>query len=240
MEVDGAREAEPDPDRAEPDRDRAEPDRDPAEPDRVREAAADRVEPDRDPAAPDRDQGAEVGREAASDLHHGHYEAWARSELADRAAAPFDALINPLIDAGIGVTPGRRRLLETDPALDFIGTWNFAPHLGSRAAWPAPDLGDALRTPVRSTIPIVLVSGDWDTSTPVENMLAIAPYFPNGHTIVVHRGEHDQLSYQMRADPAAFAAVLAFIATGATAKLPVEVMSPAPTFSVPAFPAPRP
>ena len=172
-------------------------------------------------------------------LHHGHYDEWARSELADREAPPFDALINPLIDAGIGVTPGRRQLLETDPAVDFLGTWNFAPHLGSRAAWPVPDLGDALRTPIRSTIPVVFVSGDWDTSTPVENMLAIAPYFPNGHTIVVHRGEHDQLSYQTRTDPPAFAAVLAFIATGATEKLPVEVTLPVPTFSVPAFPAPR-
>ena len=85
----------------------------------------------------------------------------------------------------------------------------------------------------------MLVSGDWDTSTPIENMLGLAPYFPDGHTIVVHRGEHDQLSYQTRTDPAAFAAVLAFLATGDQTKLPVEVTLPAPSFTVPAFPAPR-
>jgi len=172
-------------------------------------------------------------------LHHGHYDEWARDEIAAREAAPFNALINPLIDAGIGVTPLRRKLLEGDPASEFLGTWNFAPHLGSRAAWPAPDLGDAFRTPSRSLIPVVFVSGDWDTSTPVENMLGLAPYFPNSHTIVVHRGEHDQLSYQTRTDPAAFAAVLAFLGSGATAKLPVEVTLPVPSFTVPSFPAPR-
>jgi pimeloyl-ACP methyl ester carboxylesterase len=171
-------------------------------------------------------------------LHHGHYEDWARAELADREAPPFDALINPLIDAGIGVSPLRRRLLEGDPAIELLGTSNFAPHLATRGVWPAPDLTDALRAPVKSTIPIVLVSGDWDTSTPIENLQSIAPYWVAGRAIIVHRGEHDQLSYQTRTDPAAFAAILAFLATGATAQLPVEVTLPAPTFVVPKFPAP--
>lgn len=163
-------------------------------------------------------------------LYHGAYEDWARAELADRTAPPFDALINPLIDAGIGVSSQRRTLLEGDPATAYLGAWNFAPHLGTR--WPTPDLG-GLRAPVRTKIPVVFVNGDWDTSTPVENMLQIAPYFVEGHTIIVHRGEHDQLSYQLRADPAAFAAVLAFMATGATAQLPVEVTLPPPAFAVP-------
>jgi pimeloyl-ACP methyl ester carboxylesterase len=166
-------------------------------------------------------------------LHRGHYDAWARDELAAREAPLFDALINPLIDSGLGVSPLRRKLLEGDPAVDLLGTWSFAPHLQTRAAWPSPDLTDALRAPVRSTIPVVFANGDWDTSTPVENMLAIAPFFPNSRSIVVHRGEHDQLSYVTRADPAAFAAILAFLGTGDTSKVPVEVTAPAPTFATP-------
>jgi pimeloyl-ACP methyl ester carboxylesterase len=171
-------------------------------------------------------------------LHHGHYEEWARAELAAREAPPFDALINPLIDSGLGVTRLRRGLLEADPASALLGTWSFAPHLATRAAWRSPDIGDALRTPVRSPIPVVLASGDWDTSTPIENMLEIAPFFPHGRTIRVRRGEHDQLSYLTRTEPRAFAAILAFLASGDTAQLPAEVTLPPPAFTAPPFPPP--
>lgn len=159
-------------------------------------------------------------------LERGDYQAWAAEMLAEREGPVFGSLLNPLVDSGIGVTPARRHQLESDPAVDFLGTWNFAPHLETRRAWPTPDLTDALRTPVKTTIPTVFVNGDWDTSTPIENMLAIAPYFPNSRSIIVHRGEHDQVSYMLRGDPAAFAAILAFLGTGATAQLPVEVTAP--------------
>jgi pimeloyl-ACP methyl ester carboxylesterase len=178
-------------------------------------------------------------------LYHGHYEGWARDEIAGRKAVTFSQPINPLIDSGIGVTAARRHLLYTDPATQFLGTWNFAPHLGSRAAWPTPDLGDALRTPVASEIPVLFVNGDWDTSTPLENMLGIAPYFPNSHSIIVHRGVHDvgydrgEPAWRPTQRPEIFAAFLEFLGSGATAKLPAEFSLPMPAFAAPSFPPPK-
>jgi pimeloyl-ACP methyl ester carboxylesterase len=171
-------------------------------------------------------------------LYHGHYEDWALQELAARRASPFSAAIIPLIDSGIGASAQRVHAIRTDPATALLGTWDFAPHIASRSAWPTPDLGDALRTPVSSTIPVLFLNGDWDVSTPIENMLAIAPYFPAGRTMIVHRGSHDQASYLTRQSPEAFAAILEFLRTGSLAHVPSEITLTSPTWKVPAFPPP--
>ena len=173
-------------------------------------------------------------------LYHGHYEAWARDEIAARRGRPFSSVINPLIDSGLGVSAARRHQLETDPAVSLLGAWGFEPHLASRAAWPTPDLGDALRTPQQSSIPVLFVSGDWDINTPVENMLQIAPYFPNSHTIVVHRTEHAGPFYLARNHPAVIDGFVEFFRSGSTAGLPTEISHPPPKFAVPTFsPPPR-
>lgn len=172
-------------------------------------------------------------------LYHGHYDDWARTEIAARKrTSPFRALINPLIDSGLGVSAARGHRLRNDPATALLGEWNFGLHLGSRAAWPTPDAGDALRTPVMSPIPVLFMSGDWDTSTPIENLLEIAPYFPNGHTIVVHREGHNGPTWLTRNHPAVFSALVEFFRSGATAGLPAEISNPPPVFAVPGFPPP--
>ncbi|MGN6105311.1 MAG: alpha/beta hydrolase [Kofleriaceae bacterium] len=172
-------------------------------------------------------------------LYHGHYEDWARAEIASRRGPLFSAVINPLIDAGLGVTAARGHRLQTDPATHYLGSWAFAPHLGSRAAWPTPDVGDEIRAPATSQIPVVMVGGDWDLSTPIENLLEIAPYFPNSRTVIVHRAEHEQLTRMMRHQPEVFESLLEFFRTGSTAKLPAEIALPVPAFVAPSFPPPR-
>ncbi|MGO4781173.1 hypothetical protein AB4084_37395, partial [Lysobacter sp. 2RAB21] len=93
--------------------------------------------------------------------------------------------VRPLIDTSSGISDARRHRVQTDPAVDWLGTWRFAIDIASAPAWPTPDLGDALRTPEESPTPVVFVHGDWDTSTPVENTTGLLPYFRNGHAIVV-------------------------------------------------------
>ncbi len=170
-------------------------------------------------------------------LYYEHYEDWAREVLADRAAGKTK-LIGPLIDSSLGVTAEREHLLRTDPAIELLGTWNFEANIASAPDWPTPDVGDALRKPLPSSIPVVFVHGDWDTSTPIENTLGLLPYFPNGHAILVHRAGHDGAFYLLRGEPAAKKAVYEFLKTGKTAGLPHEVTLPAPSFALPSFAAP--
>jgi pimeloyl-ACP methyl ester carboxylesterase len=170
-------------------------------------------------------------------LYHGHYEGWARNEIADRQAQS-QKLIGPLIDTSLGVTPQRAAQLRADPALPLLGSAGFEPYMAAAEAWPTPDMGDSFRSMIRSEIPVLLIHGDWDSSTPVDNMLAQLPYFPNGKAIIVHRGGHDGAFYLLREAPQVKEAVYRFLKTGGMKDLPEELTLPVPSFAKPAF-APR-
>ncbi|AJP72112.1 hypothetical protein TS85_10440 [Sphingomonas hengshuiensis] len=168
-------------------------------------------------------------------LYHRHYEQWARETVADRSAGAV-TLIGPLVDSSLAMSDDHAHLLWTDPAVELLGTWNFEANLASAPEWPTPDMGDAVRLPRVTAIPVVFVHGDWDTSTPVENTLGLMPYFPNAHAIRVHRAGHDGAFYQLRESAAAKRAIYDFLRTGETAGLPTDVALPAPRFEVPGFP----
>ncbi|BAV99252.1 alpha/beta fold hydrolase [Lysobacter enzymogenes] len=172
-------------------------------------------------------------------LYHRHYDVWAR-EVVDQRAAGEIKLIGPLADSSLGVSAAREYRLRSDPALAYLGAWNFASNIASAPDWPTPDLGDAFRLPRASDIPVLFVHGDWDTSTPVENTRELLPYFRNGRAIVVHRGGHDGAFYLLRDAPQAKKAVYEFLRSGRDEGLPVEIDAPLPKFEVPDFaPPPR-
>ncbi|MGX5729615.1 alpha/beta fold hydrolase [Pseudoxanthomonas beigongshangi] len=170
-------------------------------------------------------------------LYHGHYTAWARDVAAGRRARPY-TLIGPLIDTSLGITPAREFQLRHDPARAYVGEGGFAPYLAAAPRWPTPDLGDDYRQLRPIDVPVLMVHGDWDTSTPIENMQAQLPYLRNGRAIVIHRGGHDGVFYQLRNEPKAKAAVHHFLRTGEFGDLPAEVTLPPPAFARPDFAAP--
>lgn len=170
-------------------------------------------------------------------LYHHHYDQWARETIADRQAGDT-ILIGPLADSSLGVSAEREHRLRSDPAVAMLGTWNFEANIASAPDWPTRDMGDDVRKPVPSDIPVVFVHGDWDTSTPIDNTLGLLPYFRNGHAILVHRGGHDGAFHQLRNDSAAKQAVYDFLSTGDAKNLPVEVTLPLPKFELPAFAPP--
>ncbi|OJH42215.1 alpha/beta hydrolase [Cystobacter ferrugineus] len=169
-------------------------------------------------------------------LYHRHYDDWARDTIEERKAGK-SAVIGPLVDTSLGVTPARAHRLRTDPAVGVLGEWNFAPYMAAAEAWPTADMGDAFRGVVPTDTPVVFVHGDWDTSTPIENTLEVLPYYSHGHAIVVHRGGHDGTFYLLREDAKAKAAVYEFMRTGSMEGLPSSVTLPLPTFAKPAFAA---
>jgi len=172
-------------------------------------------------------------------LYYKRYDAWARSALAARRSRDAETLlIGPLIDTSLGVTPRREFLLRTDAGAEFLGLWNFDSYLATADIWPTPDVGDEFRTEVISRIPVVFAQGDWDTSTPVENLLQVAPYFPNGRILIAAHGSHGVLEPMAERLPEVFAVLMEFVQTGSTAKLPALVTLPAPKFAVPDFPPP--
>jgi len=172
------------------------------------------------------------------ELRHGQYESWA-SEAAERAVSheiDFE-LLNELVDSSLGASPDRMALLRGDPATKFIGRFSFDLNLVTADEWPSPDVGDEFRRPVETKTPVMFVQGDWDTSTPVENALALAPYFPNSRVLIVHRGGHISGMVPISVyHPLVMRQLQAFLETGKTDGMPVEVTMPARKFALPDFP----
>jgi len=173
-------------------------------------------------------------------LYHGHYEAWARDVAKQRAAGGETLpLIGPLIDTSLGVTPARAHQLRTDPAIDFLGDWNWASYVASTGVWPTRDVGDDLRVPALSQVPVLFVSGDWDTATPLENTLQMLPFFPNGRVVLVHRGGHGARMRLVQDRPDLAAAIVGYLRTGRAAGLPLTTALPPLVFERPAFAPPN-
>ncbi|PTL81428.1 alpha/beta fold hydrolase [Vitiosangium sp. GDMCC 1.1324] len=171
-------------------------------------------------------------------LYHRHYDDWAREVIHQRRSVEPAALIGPLIDTSLGVSAEREHLLRTDSGIDFLGTGAFHSYIASAPAWPTPDLGDEMRLTVPSPIPVLFLHGDWDTSTPIENLLNILPYFTNSRAILVHRGTHGDRKTLREQHPQLWAQLIEFFKTGDTRNFPVHVTLRAPEFQRPAFPAP--
>lgn len=170
------------------------------------------------------------------EIHRGRYEDWAEEVAASRrplSDAPA-ALIGPLIDTSLNVSEARGRRLTDDPAVRYLGRWSFAPSMAAAPLWPTPDVGDGLRLPAKSPIPVVFLHGDWDTSTPIENSREIQPWFPNSRLIVVRRGGHGAIYDLADQYPALLDRLLDYLRTGDMTGFPAEVVLASPTFDLPA------
>ncbi len=167
------------------------------------------------------------------DAYHGHYDDWAREEIGARAPQKR-SLINPLINIGLDMSGERKSLLWSDPALPMVGGWNFAAYLATKGDWPTPDAGDAFRRATPDPTPIVFVQGDWDPSTPIENTLAMLPWFPNAHMVILHRAQHGGTFQWLRTRPDVAAKIYDFLRTGTVEGLPTEVSLDPVTFVKPA------
>ena len=173
-------------------------------------------------------------------LYYGHYDEWAQAAFTFRQARDAEeVIIGPLIDTSLGATPRREFLLRTDPALEFLGQWDSRSYLETADIWPSKDVGNEFRNEIVNQIPVVFVEGDWDTSTPIENTLGVAPYFPNGHVLIVEHGKHSALKRIVEDAPEIATALMEFVRTGRTASLPTRMTLPVPKFEVPKFPPPN-
>ncbi len=57
-------------------------------------------------------------------------------------------------------------------------------------AWGAADLGEEFRRPVRSDVPALILVGDLDPRTPVDNAREIAATLPRAQVVVLENATH--------------------------------------------------
>lgn len=164
-------------------------------------------------------------------LYRGDFSAAAEARIRERQTERFRTASYYMLDCGSGITPERRAQLAADRAVAVLGPMGFN-YSAACPEWNI-DLGDAFRQNFETQIPTVIVQGDYDISTPIENALELAPFFKKGQIIVVHGGSHPALDDAMDASPEFAQAILAFARTGDTTALAKDVRLPPVDWMVP-------
>lgn len=172
------------------------------------------------------------------EMYHGRTDKWRVNPNRMRPRLQSVNLIWPLIDTSLNVTPERQYRLGTDPATRYLGR-GFARYTETAHIWPSPDVGEEFRTPIISDIPVVFAQGNWDTQTPIENTLEIAPFFPNSRMLIAERGGHGVLDNILWEKPKAWKELEQFVRSGDMNEIPVRVeLKPSRRFEPPTFALP--
>jgi pimeloyl-ACP methyl ester carboxylesterase len=93
-----------------------------------------------------------------------------------------------------GVSPQRRQRIEREQATSLLGQAIDFPFPQICAAWGVPDLGPEFRSPVRSEVPALFISGTLDTRTPMSDATEVRRHFSRGVQVtIVGAGHGDDL-----------------------------------------------
>ena len=113
------------------------------------------------------------------------------------------------MDLASGVSPGRLSLVRQQAKTAVLGgSLNFPmPHFLA-AGITGVDLGEAFRAPTRTARPTLLLSGDLDVRTPLEEQVEAVAGFRRLTPVVVENGGHDLFE----ADPRIADLVVRFLA----------------------------
>jgi len=96
-----------------------------------------------------------------------------------------------VMDASSGATRERRAQIRReakDALLDNV--MNF---LDIGEVFGDPDLGDAYRSPIRTSVPTLFISGSLDNNTPPEQADEVRRHFKNGPHIIVENAGHEDM-----------------------------------------------
>jgi pimeloyl-ACP methyl ester carboxylesterase len=96
-----------------------------------------------------------------------------------------------LMDIASGITDSKLALVRRQAPGSPLGTATNFPMPQLRGAVPALDLGDAFRREIDSDIPVLLLSGDLDVRTPLEEQAVATAGLKRLHRILVRNGGHD-------------------------------------------------
>lgn len=161
---------------------------------------------------------------ALNSVIQGDYDGAATMWVESRLAGDLPAAAFFMLDCGSGLSQARGNVLRNDPAAAMLGPmW-----LGYDEAcvpWDA-DLGEDFRQPFDSSVPTVLIQGNWDTSTPYENAVEAREFFDNHHFVHVEGGSHGALREALEQIDDFEADILHWLTTGEFEQLPESIELP--------------
>jgi pimeloyl-ACP methyl ester carboxylesterase len=102
-------------------------------------------------------------------------------------------LMSVIMDAASGCSKTRRLQIEKEAKTALLGnTVNF-PYPGVDEVIDHPDLGDAYRSPIRTTVPTLFFSGNFDNNTPSFQTDEVRRFFKISTHIVIENAGHESM-----------------------------------------------
>ena len=124
------------------------------------------------------------------EMSKGDFHRVAQLVIVQRSRMGGETAMKQMMDLSSGATATRRTRIEREAVRSLLGNAINFPLMSLGNAWGNPDLGDEFRQPVRSDVPVLILAGDLDPRTPVENGRDIVKHLPNGHLVVLENAGH--------------------------------------------------
>lgn len=128
-------------------------------------------------------------------MANGDFSTLAKWSVEDRLASIGSAM-SFVMDCSSGASPSRSYTIMREEKNTILGRLIDFPFPEVCGAWGSPDLGPGFRSPLRSRLPTLFLSGSLDGRTPIRNAEAVRQGFPNSaHIIVDGAGHADALMF---------------------------------------------
>ena len=99
-------------------------------------------------------------------------------------------MIDPLVNNSLGISKEREEMLNSRASVEWLGNIN-AEYTSTRDICPSPKVNEIFKRPKQYAVPMIIIHGDMDMSTPYENATSLINHFENGHLLTVKRGFHN-------------------------------------------------
>jgi pimeloyl-ACP methyl ester carboxylesterase len=103
--------------------------------------------------------------------------------------------MNFSMDIASGGGNERIRTIRAQEDESLFGKINNFPYLDLHGVWPVKDLGEEFRAPIKTNVPVLLLTGDLDINTPSYQAANIADQLPNSIHLEVKNAGHEQIMY---------------------------------------------
>lgn len=127
---------------------------------------------------------------AVRQMEAGEFSAPGLWLLRYRAMSGPGSAMKHAMDAASGGSRTRTELIEAESGSCLLGDVINYPGVIASSAWGVQPLPDDFRSQIQSACPLLIVCGDLDARTPLENAREILEGFPNGRLVVVEGGGH--------------------------------------------------
>jgi pimeloyl-ACP methyl ester carboxylesterase len=112
-------------------------------------------------------------------------EAWLSTSRGE-----FGSAMSYMMDCASGISPARSERIKREAAGTLLEDLMNEPFPGVCSEWNAPDLGEEFRSPVKSDVPALFISGTLDARTPVSNAEEYRAGFSNSAHLIIEGAVH--------------------------------------------------